>query len=183
MSALFFLLMVVQTFRMKIQEPPVSCDAGRVGGGDPDCDKPSCEDVPRLDLTALTEENHWGGRPPCSRSPSGCMFLAHAGLFNYYYLIPKHPPTPRTKSVEQPALHMGVRAAAAQAPLLRPSAHPLLSALQDLTRKDPLRTPISVGGRRAWFAWLAVESWSLDVCSFPRCLQRSTINRQRLGWC
>ncbi|TWW58751.1 Protein FAM13A [Takifugu flavidus] len=49
------------TFRMKIQEPPVSCDAGRVGGGDPDCDKPSCEDVPRLDLTALTEENHWGG--------------------------------------------------------------------------------------------------------------------------
>lgn len=55
--------MVVQTFRMKIQEPPVSCDAGRVGGGDPDCDKPSCEDVPRLDLTALTEENNWGGRP------------------------------------------------------------------------------------------------------------------------
>ncbi|XP_056891226.1 protein FAM13A isoform X4 [Takifugu flavidus] len=52
-----------QTFRMKIQEPPVSCDAGRVGGGDPDCDKPSCEDVPRLDLTALTEENHWGAEP------------------------------------------------------------------------------------------------------------------------
>lgn len=64
LSALFFLLMVVQTFRMKIQEPPVSCDAGRVGGGDPDCDKPTCEDVPRLDLTALTEENNWGGRPP-----------------------------------------------------------------------------------------------------------------------
>lgn len=71
-SAFLFLLMVVQTFRMKIQEPPVSCDAGRVGGGDADCDKPSCEDVPRLDLTALTEENSWGGRP------SGCCF--HPGL-------------------------------------------------------------------------------------------------------
>nr|XP_046272138.1 LOW QUALITY PROTEIN: protein FAM13A [Scatophagus argus] len=54
-----------QTLRMKIQESPVSCDAGRVGGGevrglDPDCEKTSCEDVPRLDLTALTEDNNWG---------------------------------------------------------------------------------------------------------------------------
>lgn len=74
LSALLFLLMVVQAFRMKIQEPPVTCDAGRVGGGggDADCDKPSCEDVPRLDLTALTEENNWGGRPPggCFHPPA-----------------------------------------------------------------------------------------------------------------
>lgn len=66
LSALFFSLMVVQTLRMKIQESPVSCDMGRVGGGevrgpDPDCEKTSCEDVPRLDLTALTEDNNWGG--------------------------------------------------------------------------------------------------------------------------
>lgn len=76
-SAFLFLLMVVQTFRMKIQEPPVSCDAGRVGGGDADCDKPSCEDVPRLDLTALTEENSWGGRP------SGCCFHPRAACFSH----------------------------------------------------------------------------------------------------
>ncbi|XP_047435161.1 protein FAM13A isoform X2 [Mugil cephalus] len=55
----------LQTLRMKIQESPVTCDTGRVGGGevrasDPDCDKTSCEDVPRLDLTALTEDNNWG---------------------------------------------------------------------------------------------------------------------------
>ncbi|TKS68357.1 Protein FAM13A [Collichthys lucidus] len=60
------------TFRMKIQESPVTCDTGRVGGGgggggevrgsDPDCEKTSCEDVPRLDLTTLTEDNNnWGG--------------------------------------------------------------------------------------------------------------------------
>lgn len=30
-------------------------------GSDPECDKTSCEDVPRLDLTALTEDNNWGG--------------------------------------------------------------------------------------------------------------------------
>ena len=62
--------MVVQTLRMKIQESPVTCDTGRVVGGggggevrasDPDCEKTSCEDVPRLDLTALTEDNNWGG--------------------------------------------------------------------------------------------------------------------------
>ncbi|XP_029949146.1 protein FAM13A isoform X2 [Salarias fasciatus] len=56
-----------QTLRMKIQEPPVACDSGR-SGSDPDCDKPSCEDVPRLDLTALTEDNNnnnnWGEPVP-----------------------------------------------------------------------------------------------------------------------
>ncbi|XP_030264617.1 protein FAM13A isoform X3 [Sparus aurata] len=58
-----------QTLRMKIQESPVTCDTGRVGGGgdvrasDPDCEKTSCEDVPRLDLTALTEDNNWGDSP------------------------------------------------------------------------------------------------------------------------
>ncbi|XP_035516862.1 protein FAM13A isoform X6 [Morone saxatilis] len=57
-----------QTFRMKIQESPVTCDTGRVGGevrgSDPDCEKTSCEDVPRLDLTALTEDNNWGEPVP-----------------------------------------------------------------------------------------------------------------------
>ncbi|KAM3622934.1 uncharacterized protein V6R79_005027 [Siganus canaliculatus] len=59
-----------QTLRMKIQESPVSCDTGRVGVGgevrasDPDCEKTSCEDVPRLDLTALTEDNNWGEPVP-----------------------------------------------------------------------------------------------------------------------
>ena len=58
--------MVVKTLRMKIQESPVTCDTGRVSGGevrgsDPDCEKSSCEDVTRLDLTALTEDNNWGG--------------------------------------------------------------------------------------------------------------------------
>lgn len=66
LSAPFLSLMVVQTLRMKIQESPVTCDTGRVGGGDvrgsdPDCEKTSCEDVPRLDLTALTEDSSWGG--------------------------------------------------------------------------------------------------------------------------
>uniref|UniRef100_A0A1A8HF66 Family with sequence similarity 13, member A n=1 Tax=Nothobranchius korthausae TaxID=1143690 RepID=A0A1A8HF66_9TELE len=54
--------MVLQTFRMKIQESPVACDPGRMGGvSDPDC-----EDVPRLDLTALTEDS-WG--EPISACP------------------------------------------------------------------------------------------------------------------
>uniref|UniRef100_UPI0037E96660 protein FAM13A isoform X1 n=1 Tax=Semicossyphus pulcher TaxID=241346 RepID=UPI0037E96660 len=57
-----------QTLRMKIQESPVTCDMGRVGGevraSDPDCEKSSCEDVPRLDLTALTEDNNWGEPVP-----------------------------------------------------------------------------------------------------------------------
>ncbi|XP_044046766.1 protein FAM13A isoform X2 [Siniperca chuatsi] len=57
-----------QTLRMKIQESPVTCDTGRVGGGDvrgsdPDCERTSHEDVPRLDLTALTEDNNWGDSP------------------------------------------------------------------------------------------------------------------------
>ncbi|XP_029293134.1 protein FAM13A isoform X2 [Cottoperca gobio] len=60
------LLSPPQSLRMKIQESPVTCDTGRVGGGevrvsDPDCE--NCEDVPRLDLTALTEENYWGDSP------------------------------------------------------------------------------------------------------------------------
>uniref|UniRef100_A0A3Q3MAS6 Family with sequence similarity 13 member A n=1 Tax=Mastacembelus armatus TaxID=205130 RepID=A0A3Q3MAS6_9TELE len=55
----------LQTCRMKIQESPVACDTGMVGGvevrgSDSDCEKTSCEDVPRLDLTALTEDNNWG---------------------------------------------------------------------------------------------------------------------------
>ncbi|XP_028259357.1 protein FAM13A [Parambassis ranga] len=62
------LMSASQTLRMKIQESPVTCDTGRVGGGevrgsDPDCEKTSCEDVPRLDLTALTEDNNWGDSP------------------------------------------------------------------------------------------------------------------------
>ncbi|XP_060913623.1 protein FAM13A isoform X1 [Labrus mixtus] len=56
-----------QTLRMKIQESPITCDMGRVSGevrgSDLDCEKTSCEDVPRLDLTALTEENNWGDTP------------------------------------------------------------------------------------------------------------------------
>ncbi|XP_005456999.1 protein FAM13A isoform X2 [Oreochromis niloticus] len=55
---------------MKIQESLVTCDAGRVGGEvrgpDSDCEKTSCEDVPRLDLTALTEDNNWGDSPFCN---------------------------------------------------------------------------------------------------------------------
>ncbi|XP_041641209.1 protein FAM13A isoform X2 [Cheilinus undulatus] len=57
-----------QTLRMKIQESPITCDMGRVSGevrgSDPDCEKTSCEDVPRLDLTALTEDNNWGEPVP-----------------------------------------------------------------------------------------------------------------------
>ncbi|XP_034544588.1 protein FAM13A isoform X2 [Notolabrus celidotus] len=59
-----------QTLRMKIQESPITCDIGRVGssgevrGSDSDCEKTSCEDVPRLDLTALTEDNNWGDPVP-----------------------------------------------------------------------------------------------------------------------
>ncbi|KAM9314850.1 LOW QUALITY PROTEIN: protein FAM13A [Pholidichthys leucotaenia] len=54
-----------QTLRMKIQESPVICDPGRVSGGevrgsDSDCEKASCNDVPRLDLIALTEDSSWG---------------------------------------------------------------------------------------------------------------------------
>ncbi|XP_030585167.1 protein FAM13A isoform X2 [Archocentrus centrarchus] len=58
------------TLKMKIQESPVTCDMGRVGGEvrgpDSDCEKTNCEDVPRLDLTALTEDNNWGDSPFCN---------------------------------------------------------------------------------------------------------------------
>ncbi|XP_040001193.1 protein FAM13A isoform X2 [Xiphias gladius] len=62
-----------QTLRMKIQESPYTCDTGRVSGGevrgsDTDCEKTSCEDVPRLDLTALTEDNNWGEPVPAYSS-------------------------------------------------------------------------------------------------------------------
>lgn len=97
LSALLSPLMVVQTFRMKIQEPPVSCDAGRVGGGDPDGDKPSCEDVPRLDLTALTEENNWGGR-----ASGGCFHprATHVSRTRWTNFVPRRVRV-RTKSVKQ----------------------------------------------------------------------------------
>ncbi|XP_017262040.1 protein FAM13A isoform X3 [Kryptolebias marmoratus] len=53
-----------QTLRMKIQESPVACDpAGRIGGGGGEvrASEPDCEDVPRLDLTALTDDGgNWG---------------------------------------------------------------------------------------------------------------------------
>uniref|UniRef100_A0A3P9MXL9 Family with sequence similarity 13 member A n=1 Tax=Poecilia reticulata TaxID=8081 RepID=A0A3P9MXL9_POERE len=49
-----------QTLRMKIQESPVACDAGRIGGGEVRGSEPDREDVPRLDLTALTEDSSWG---------------------------------------------------------------------------------------------------------------------------
>uniref|UniRef100_A0A8D2ZXS9 Family with sequence similarity 13 member A n=1 Tax=Scophthalmus maximus TaxID=52904 RepID=A0A8D2ZXS9_SCOMX len=64
-------LMVVQTLRMKIQESPVTCDTGRVSGGevrDSDCERTSCEDVPRLDLTTLTEDDNWGEPVPAYSS-------------------------------------------------------------------------------------------------------------------
>uniref|UniRef100_A0A8C2WJ48 Family with sequence similarity 13 member A n=1 Tax=Cyclopterus lumpus TaxID=8103 RepID=A0A8C2WJ48_CYCLU len=53
-----------ETFRMKIQESPVTCDTGRVGGGEVRGSDSDREDVPRLDLTALTEENNWGEPTP-----------------------------------------------------------------------------------------------------------------------
>ncbi|KAM9770429.1 protein FAM13A isoform 1-T1 [Menidia menidia] len=63
------------TLRMKIQESPVTCDTGRAGevrGSDPDC-----EDVPRLDLTALTEDSSWGDPP----FPNTC-FLDFLSIFH-----------------------------------------------------------------------------------------------------
>ncbi|KAF7667583.1 hypothetical protein LDENG_00055500 [Lucifuga dentata] len=54
-----------QTLRMKIQESPVTCDTGRVSSSsDTECEKANCEEVPRLDLTALTEDNNWGEPVP-----------------------------------------------------------------------------------------------------------------------
>lgn len=82
--------MVVQTLRMKIQESPVTCDTGRVGGGgevrgsDPDCEKTSCEDVPRLDLTALTEDNNWGGE---GRGDPLVVFMLRSLHTCIHYLI------------------------------------------------------------------------------------------------
>ncbi|XP_068178247.1 protein FAM13A isoform X2 [Antennarius striatus] len=64
----------LQTLRMKILESPISCDTGRVGVGgevrglDADRDKASCEDVPRLELTALTEDDSWGEPVPAYSS-------------------------------------------------------------------------------------------------------------------
>uniref|UniRef100_A0A665XC28 Rho-GAP domain-containing protein n=1 Tax=Echeneis naucrates TaxID=173247 RepID=A0A665XC28_ECHNA len=73
LRALFFSLMVVQTLRMKIQDSPITCDMGRVSSGDmrgsdTDCEKTNCEDVPRLDLTTLTEDNNWGEPVPAYSS-------------------------------------------------------------------------------------------------------------------
>lgn len=92
---------------MKIQEPPVSCDAGRVGGGDADRDKPSCEDVPRLDLTALTEENSWGGRPVWLLS--GCFCFCFVSCFSHTqdYFIPNHGPI-WNKSCSAPSFYAWV---------------------------------------------------------------------------
>ncbi|XP_037327018.2 protein FAM13A isoform X2 [Pungitius pungitius] len=57
-----------RTLRMKIQESPVACDAGRVGGGGGGGEARGSdqerEEVPRLDLTGLTEENNWGEPVP-----------------------------------------------------------------------------------------------------------------------
>ncbi|XP_054634419.1 protein FAM13A isoform X2 [Dunckerocampus dactyliophorus] len=65
---------LTQTLRMKIQESPAVCDP-RVGGGGevrasgPERDKASCEDVPRLDLTALSEDSsNWGEPVPAFSS-------------------------------------------------------------------------------------------------------------------
>ncbi|XP_014860528.1 PREDICTED: protein FAM13A isoform X3 [Poecilia mexicana] len=66
-----------QTLRMKIQESPVACDAGRIGGGEVRASEPDREDVPRLDLTALTEDSSWGDSP----FPNSC-FLDFKSVFH-----------------------------------------------------------------------------------------------------
>ncbi|XP_054875818.1 protein FAM13A isoform X8 [Poeciliopsis prolifica] len=66
-----------QTFRMKIQESPVACDAGRIGGGEVRASEPDREDVPRLDLTALSEDSSWGDSP----FPNSC-FLDFKSVFH-----------------------------------------------------------------------------------------------------
>ncbi|XP_015227119.1 PREDICTED: protein FAM13A isoform X2 [Cyprinodon variegatus] len=58
-----------QTLRMKIQESPVACDVGRIGGGEVRASEPDRDDVPRLDLTALTENSSWGDPP----FPNSCL--------------------------------------------------------------------------------------------------------------
>lgn len=138
LSALFFSLMVVQTLRMKIQESPVSCDTGRVGGGevrssDPDCEKTSCEDVPRLDLTALTEDNNWGGESvwaillffSCLHIfPSLAVPHVKVSLIWSTPLFTQTHTEDNPHSLElHPALHMGVWVAAAQ--VLLPSVSPV----------------------------------------------------------
>ncbi|XP_061888598.1 protein FAM13A isoform X3 [Entelurus aequoreus] len=63
-----------QTLRMKIQESPAIRDprlggGGEVRGSDPERDKASCEDVPRLDLTTLGQDNsNWGEPVPAFSS-------------------------------------------------------------------------------------------------------------------
>ncbi|XP_032418812.1 protein FAM13A isoform X5 [Xiphophorus hellerii] len=66
-----------QTLRMKIQESPAACDAGRIGGGEMRASEPDREDVPRLDLTALTEDSSWGDSP----FPTSC-FLDFKSVFH-----------------------------------------------------------------------------------------------------
>lgn len=140
---------------MKIQESPYTCDTGRVSGGevrgsDTDCEKTSCEDVPRLDLTALTEDNNWGGEAGGHLNVVFRLsFFLHATLqmglilsaihiFLYEHTCPDNPLT-----VLHPALHMGVWVAAAH--LLLPLLlllllmQLLLPLLQDLIVKDPLK--------------------------------------------
>ncbi|KAM6972375.1 protein FAM13A-like isoform 2-T2 [Aplochiton taeniatus] len=63
--------MVVQTPSMKIQESSVSCDTGRIVGSGvrpSEPDRESCEDVPCLDLTAITEDTNWGDPVPAHSS-------------------------------------------------------------------------------------------------------------------
>ncbi|XP_034043936.1 protein FAM13A isoform X1 [Thalassophryne amazonica] len=62
-----------QTLRMKIQELPITYDTGRAGSGvggggevqglDPDCEKKTCEELHRLDLTAKEDNNNNRGDP------------------------------------------------------------------------------------------------------------------------
>lgn len=107
--------MVVQTFRMKIQESPLGCDSGGSGqlrGADPD--KPSCEDVPRLDLTALTEDNSWGGEAILAIVLLFSRFFLHhmqdKCILNRSYVGCKHT---HAMCPLHPALHMAAWAAVA----------------------------------------------------------------------
>lgn len=70
--------MVVQTLRMKIQESSVACDpAGRIGSGEVHVSEPDCEDVPRLDMKALTEDSgSWGGEA----GGSILLFMLHLSI-------------------------------------------------------------------------------------------------------
>lgn len=69
--------MVVQTrlSSMKIQELPSSCEtADRRGVIGRSSDQECGEDVPRLDLSALTDDNNWGGK---SSTPPPSLPLFH----------------------------------------------------------------------------------------------------------